>query len=309
MNRPNVALALVVVLAPCPLAAQAPPPRVAVAGYVQPRFEAIGDSALFKLRRARFGAQGALASWVSYKAQLELRTGGGGVATATAAATDLYVALERGDWSIVIGQAKTPFTLELNLGSSVLELPERATVVDSLGTSRDVGVQFEWRPRGPLVLSGGVFNGEGVNRAANADARFLYEVRAVLTAAQGVDVGASVAARPDVTGWGVEAALHLDRWWARGEYLREERPADAASGWYAQAWYDVRPRITQVVARVQDYDPSDAAGADRVTGWTLGLHRLIRGDDLKVQLEYTVFDEQGAEVDDNRVIVQLQARF
>src|SRR5207247_1410215 len=58
-------------------------------GYVQARFQAIGDSAGFFLRRVRFGAQGNLAPWASYKVQGELRSGGTGATAATVAATDL----------------------------------------------------------------------------------------------------------------------------------------------------------------------------------------------------------------------------
>src|SRR5437867_13453729 len=57
-------------------------------GYVQARFQAIGDSAGFFLRRVRFGAQGNLAPWASYKVQGELRSGGTGATAATVAATD-----------------------------------------------------------------------------------------------------------------------------------------------------------------------------------------------------------------------------
>ncbi|HEV8305096.1 MAG TPA: hypothetical protein VGQ25_09065 [Gemmatimonadales bacterium] len=92
-----------------PLAAQTPgagPPKVT--GYIQTRFEAIGDSALFKLRRP----------------------------------------------------------------SAALELPERAISVDSLAPNRDVGVKVEWGATQPVALQGGVFNGDGSNRAGNRDGRF-----------------------------------------------------------------------------------------------------------------------------------------
>ena len=58
-----------------PLLAQAAPPAgPQVSGYVQPRFTASGDSAVFLLRRARLGARGSLTPWASYKVQVELLT-------------------------------------------------------------------------------------------------------------------------------------------------------------------------------------------------------------------------------------------
>src|SRR6266480_2501846 len=93
------------------LAAQTPAPvstTPKLSGYVQARFQAIGDSAVFSLRRARLGAQGNLTSWASYKVQAELRSGGTGATAATVAATDLYLALTHRLWTATIGQSKTP---------------------------------------------------------------------------------------------------------------------------------------------------------------------------------------------------------
>src|SRR2546425_4704911 len=101
---------------------------------------------------------------------VEVRGGTGATAT-TVAATDLYVALTHGPWIATIGQSKTPLSVEFIRSSTVLELPERSMVVDSLAPNRDVGVKIEWNSTGPLTLNGGVFNGDGINRAANRDKR------------------------------------------------------------------------------------------------------------------------------------------
>src|SRR6266508_3733275 len=79
-----------------------------ITGYLQGRFQSIGDSALFLLRRVRLGAQGNLTPWASYKVQAELRSGGTGATAATVAAIDLYLALTHGPWLATIGQSKTP---------------------------------------------------------------------------------------------------------------------------------------------------------------------------------------------------------
>ena len=80
-------------------------------------------------------------------------------------------------------------------------------------------------------------------------------------------------------------------------------------GWYALGAYGVVPKRLQLVGRVQQFDPNDRAGADRITGYTGGVQYFFSGDDLKLQLEYTIFDEQGPSLDNNRVIVQMQARW
>src|SRR5213596_606533 len=86
-----------------PALAQSPAPvstTPRLTGYVQARFQSIGDSAVFFLRRVRLGAQGNLTSWASYKVQAELRSGGTGATAATVAATDLYLALTHRLWKI-----------------------------------------------------------------------------------------------------------------------------------------------------------------------------------------------------------------
>src|SRR2546425_50692 len=201
-------------------------------GYIQARFQSISDSAVFPPRRARIGARGNLTPGASYRVQAELRSGGTGATASTVAATDLSLALTHHLWTATIGQSKTPLSVEFIRSSTVLELPERSMAVDSLSPNRDVGVKLEWNTAGTLTLQGGVFNGDGINRAANRDKRFLYVTRAVVR-----------------------------------------------------------------------------AGTDRITGYTVGAQYFLTGDDLKLQLEYTAFTEQGTSLDDNRVIVQMQARW
>ena len=304
-----LSVAAVGALAPAAWAQGPTAPKVA--GYVQTRFEAIADSALFKVRRARLGVQGGLTPWASYKLQAELRSGGTGATAATVAATDLYVALTHGPWIATIGQSKTPLSVEFIRSSTVLELPERSMVVDSLAPNRDVGVKIEWNSTGPLTLNGGVFNGDGINRAANRDKDFLYLARAVVRPIAGLHLGAAAAGKPDTTTWDIEGTLERGRVAARAEYLwRHRSAADVTTrGWYALAAYQLQPKRLQLVGRVQQFDPDDAAGGDRITGYTGGAQYFFAGDDLKLQLEYTVFAEQGPAVGNNRLIAQMQVRW
>jgi len=309
--------ALVAVLSLCAahgVSGQTPaafPTTPKLTGFVQARFQSIGDSAVFLLRRVRFGAQGNITPWASYKVQGELRSGGTGSTASTVAATDLYLALTHRLWTATIGQSKTPLSAEFIRSSSVLELPERSMVVDSLSPNRDVGVKLEWNTAGTVALQGGVFNGDGTNRAANRDERFLYMGRAVVRAAQGVYVGVSAAAKPDTTTWDAEGWVEQGRLAVRGEFLTRHRASAAVTtlGWYALGAYSVVPKRLQLVGRVQQFDPNDRAGANRLTGYTGAAQYFFSGDDLKLQLEYTVFDEQGPSVSNNRVIVQMQARW
>ena len=312
--RSYFAIAVLTVCSAPRLPAQSPAPvstTPKLTGYVQARFQSIGDSAVFFLRRVRFGAQGNLTPWASYKVQAELRSGGTGATAASLGATDLYLALTHRLWVATIGQSKTPLSAEFIRSSTALELPERSMAVDSLSPNRDVGVKLEWNTAGALALQGGVFNGDGVNRAANRDKRFLYVGRAVARVAKGAYLGVSAAAKPDTTTWDAEGWVERGRLALRGEFLARHRSsADVTTlGWYALGAYGVVPKRLQLVGRVQQFDPNDRAGADRITGYTGGVQYFFSGDDLKLQLEYTIFDEQGPSLDNNRVIVQMQARW
>ena len=308
--RPAIAgLTLLTTLVATSLAGQSPAPKVT--GYVQTRFESNGDSALFKLRRLRVGVQGGLTPWATYKAQLELRSGGTGATAATVAATDLYLALTHGRWLATLGQSKTPLSIEFIRSSTVLELPERSMAVDSLSPNRDVGMKVEWGSAQPVALQGGIFNGDGINRASNRDGRFLYVGRAALKPITGLRLGFSGAGKSDTTTWGTEVVVELPRLAVRSEYLsRHRKTANVTTrGWYALGAYEVVARRLQLVGRVQQFDPSNRAGADRLTGYTGGIQYFFAGDDLKLQVEFTAFAEQGPAIANNRVIVQMQARF
>src|SRR5256885_7068041 len=239
----------IAVLTVCPaprLAAQTPAPvstTPKLSGYVQARFQSIGDWAVFSFRRVRVGAQGNPTPWASYKVQAELRSGGTGATAATLAATDLYVALTHGLGTATIGQSKTPLSAEFIRSSTAFELPERSMAVDSLSPNRDVGVKLEWNTAGALALQGGVFNGDGVNHARSEEKRFLYVGRAVVRAAKGAYLGASAAAKPDTTTWDAEGWVERGRLVLRGEVLARHRPVAAVTtlGWYALGAYGVVP--------------------------------------------------------------------
>ena len=281
-----------------------------VTGYLQPRFEAVGDSALFFLRRVRVAVQGSVTPWATYRAQVELRTLGTNGTPATVTGTDLYLALKGGAWSGLVGQFKVPFALEALLGSSTLELADRSIIVGDLAPNRDIGASAEWHPHRELGLSVGVFNGEGPNHASNPDRRVAGVGRAVVTPAVGVELGGAVAAFADSTWLDADVYLRRGPWTLRSEYLRRRifAPGERREGWYALGAYRLSREPVQFVGRVEQTDSSAAPG-DRVTGYTAGAQYLFRGDDLKLQASYGIFVEQRAAVSNNRLVVQMQARW
>src|SRR5437763_11540438 len=142
---------------------------VRFSGYIQPRFQAVGDSATFLLRRARFALEGSLTPWASYRAQVEMRTAGAPAtppaSPLTVSITDLFVRLTHQRWTGTVGQFRVPFALESLLSSGMLETTERSRIVTA--ARRDIGAELEWRIPDRVTLQGEVVNGDGPKRAAN----------------------------------------------------------------------------------------------------------------------------------------------
>ena len=317
VRSPPVALLLALAAAPTgPAPAQTPAafsatPRVS--GYLQPRFQALGDSASFFLRRARFAVEGSITPWASYRAQVEMRTIGAAPTPATSpltlSATDLYIRLSHGRWGATVGQYRLPFSLESLLSSTTLETTERSRVVNA--AKRDIGVQADWGVPGRVVLQAAVVNGEGPNRASNPDNRMAYVGRVVITPLAGLDVGGAFEGYSDSAGVDAQAVYRAARWIARAEYIRERsRRTDVhAVGWYALAAYTAIPHRVQLVGRLEQFDPSDLVGSDRSTGYLAGVQYFVRGDTFKMTADYEVFREQTVQAKNNRAVVQLQVRW
>jgi phosphate-selective porin len=282
-------------------------------GYLQPRFQSVGDSATFVLRRARFALEGNINAWASYRAQVELHTAGAPATPAASplslSATDLWVKLSRGRWGWTVGQFRVPFSLESLLSSTTLETTERCRIVNA--AKRDIGVQADWRLPDRVTLQAAIVNGEGPNRGANSDNRMAYYGRAVITPLKGLDVGGAFEGYSDSTGIDGQAIYKGKRWTARAEYILEHnRRTDIhARGWYALAAYGAIPRRVQLVGRVQEFDPSDRVATDRSTGYLLGAQYFMRGDDFKILADYEVFHEQATQLKNNRGVVQMQVRW
>lgn len=92
----------------------------------------------------------------------------------------------------------------------------------------------------------------------------------------------------------------VDAWWSwggldlTGELLEGTfHPVAAlpaatvdARGWQAtSAWFVVPGRL-QAVVRREAFDPRRATGGDATTEWLYGLNYLVKGDDLKLMLNY-----------------------
>jgi phosphate-selective porin OprO and OprP len=300
------------------LPAQAPAPfstTPKITGYLQPRFQTLGDTASFLLRRARFAVEGNITPWASYRAQVEMRTLGAAptppASPLTLSATDLFIRLTHRRWGGTVGQFRVPFALESLLGSTTLETSERSRIVNA--AKRDIGVQADWTLAGRLTLQAALVDGEGPNRttSTNPDNRMAYFARAVVTPVKGLDVGGAFEGYNDSTGANVQGVYRAARWTARAEYIDEHnrRTQVHTRGWYGLAGYYAIPQRVELVGRVEQFDPSNLVATDRSTGYLIGLQYFMGGDNFKILADYEVFREQVVQVSNNRGVVQMQVRW
>src|SRR5438876_3555482 len=313
----HVHVSIVVLAAIAPTVARAQGTTVSttlrLTGYLQPRFQAVGDSASFFLRRARFAVEGNITPWASYRAQVEMRTIGAPAtppaSPLTLSATDLWVRMSHQRWSGTVGQFRVPFSLESLLSSTTLETTERSRIVNA--AKRDIGAQAEWRLPDWLLVQAAVVNGEGPNRASNPDNRMAYFARALVTPVKGLDVGGAFEGYSDSAAVNAQGIYRAARWTARAEYIDEHnrRTGTHTKGWYALAGYDVLPQRVELVGRVEQFDPSDRVASDRSTGYLLGLQYFVRGDAFKMMADYELFREQAIQVKNDRAVVQMQVRW
>jgi hypothetical protein len=281
-----------------------------VDGYIQPRLEVAQDSSLFRFSHARLGVSGPVTPWATYRAMIELQSGGLGAGQQTTVSTvDLYLQLTHRHWTVLAGQHKTQLGREFIINPPELELPDLPLVIDGIVTNRDIGVRVDWRGDGPrrVLLQGGVYNGEGRNRTRNDDGVLLVTGRAVV-AVGGFELGAAATTQDDDTRWGLEAAWQRGRAEARAEFLRRDVGGAHGDGWYVFGGWMLRPDRLQLLGRVEEADPNSAVGGDDFTGYTAGLQWLLRGDNLKLQAALTLYDNATATIDD-RLVVQGQVRF
>src|SRR3989475_10561401 len=118
--RRHVHVSIVVLAAIAPAVARAQSTTVSttprLSGCLQPRFQALGDTASFFLRRARFAVEGQITPWAAFRAQVEMRAIGAPAtppsSPLTLSATDLWIRLSHGRWGGTVGQFRVPLALE-----------------------------------------------------------------------------------------------------------------------------------------------------------------------------------------------------
>jgi phosphate-selective porin len=313
--------------------------KLALGGFVHANFESgtapdsrwTGLSDRFLLRRARLFATGAFAENMSFK--LESDFGNNSLAAKTGVAgqlTDAFLAWTKYPAaSVKVGQFKTPFGFEQLLPDTRIYTVERSLANDRLTQGRQIGGAVSGDLLGQRVTyAAGAYNGTGTNAGSNDGRKFMWVGRATAVAFEGtagrqkvrltaganyfttIDRGAFTGRR---FGTGIDAQLAVGPAELQAEFLRNDlhptvgQPA-AAAGWSLLGALNLS-RQWQGIARVESFDSNTATANTTTHEWTFGVNYRIRGDDLKLSLDYLSGDQPAPAPQGDRVIGRLQVMF
>ena len=217
---------------------------------------------------------------------------------------------------------------------------ERSLSSDRLADSRQLAIGaagdlFEKKVSYLVVVA----NGNGANVSANDNSKFQKSARVTftpLTTAEnkltfgldGLWSDDSGVSKPDLgfTGnlfTGRRAMAGVDAQWTFGpldlsaEWLRGTfRPVGAvpaaeftAEGWHVTAAYFLIPTTLQAVIREQAFDPNTALGGNTSSTFTFGLNYFLKGDDLKLMVDYLQGRVPGSPTDGGRLLARCQVLF
>jgi phosphate-selective porin OprO/OprP len=117
--------------------------------------------------------------------------------------------------------------------------------------------------------------------------------------------------------YGVDSQLVSGPFELWGEYLNVRFEPDSkipqakftSAGWYGQAAVYLMPKRFQIVLKYETFDPNTDKNADDTKTATLGANYYIRGNDLKLMVDYLRSDIPGTTAKQNKVLARLQVAF
>jgi hypothetical protein len=308
------------------------------------RYAGIEDR--FLLRRARVNLQGSFLEHFDFKVEADFGANSLSEKTGySAQLTDAYINWNQYDFAnLKFGQFKTPFGYEQLVSDTKLLTIERSLSNDRLTDGRQIGLGISGDFLDKRVgYSAGAFNGTGVNNSFNDNDNFLYAGRVTGVPFEGKIDGKEARWSIGVNGlgthddgvsksgfgftgnsfagnrysWGVDSQL---KWWLFGleaEYLRSHfEPANNvpddsfdAAGWYVMGTAYVLPKKLQALVKYEQFDPNLSIGGNKTDIYTFGLTYYVKGDDLKVALNYMLGNPAGGQDNQGRLLGRVQVVF
>ena len=299
-----------------------------LSGYISVRETIRGDTATFILHRARMTAQALPAPFAAVRLQADFaalgRTSGDTVPAALI--TDAYVQLMLTDTAsrivqlfrpaLLIGQFKTPFSLEYLTSSSAVITANRSLGADRLATRRDRGFYGFVRFPRYATLSAAVVDGEGSNRVTNPDGRQMAVGRLTVLPVTTLSISGKWAGQGSDHRWGYDARWMPGSAVLEGEVIEREGPTNSttrtdAQARYVMAAYRIRPWL-QPVAKwerlSETLTTATTSTSTRLSWTTVGVNLLAPDDRFRAQFNWIDRSDRPVGVR-NEFIAQFQALF
>jgi phosphate-selective porin len=305
-----------------------------------PRWAGVRDRFFF--RRARLYVAGVFAEDFDFKAELDLQ--GNTLSAGTgqlARANEVFINWHKYPFAnLRFGQLKPAYGGEALASDCKIPTIERSLASDRLTETRQLAVAAIGDLPGKQVSYYAVVaNGNGTNVSANDNSKFQKSLRVtytpVATAADKLTLAVDGLWTDDVgvtksdLGFagnlftGRRAMRGADLLWSHGpldlnaEWLRGTfRPANAvpaaefdAQGWQVTAAYFVIPNRLQAVLRAEEFDPNTAVDGNTVRSHTIGLNYFVKGDDIKLCVDYLHGRVPGSTTDGGRLLTRVQIIF
>ena len=294
-----------------------------LSGYVSVRETLRGDSSTFALNRARFTVQVAPTDFVLVRVQSDLAALGrtSGDTVPGFALTDAYAQLTPPNgWrlpaairpTLILGQFRTPFSLEYLTPFSLLQTTSRSQFVDRIATRRDIGVMAHVALRNVATLAGALVNGEGPNSLRNANGKQLAVGRLTLLPTASIAIAGKWTGEGADHRWGYDARWMTSGLVLEGERIERRAPlaggiTQRAAGHYLMASYRIGRHVQPVVKWEQLRDRRTEAGTTsetRLTWATYGLNILSVPEVVRFQANWIVKRDRPA-TSSNELVGQL----
>lgn len=301
-----------------------------LSGYLSVRETIRDDTMTFVINRARVGVQALPASFVAVRLQADLsalsRVSSGDTVPAVLI-TDAFVQLAPTDTArrvvrlfrpaLLIGQFRTPFSLEALTSFSIVVTANRSLGADRLSPRRDRGVVGYVRFPRFVTLGTAVVDGEGTNRVTNPDGRQMVLGRLTVQPIPQLSLSGKWAGQGSDHRWGYDARWVPGNAILEGEFIERERPGDVTTrtesrAVYALAAYRILPWFQPVVKWERLEEPVTIGETTflraRSTWITVGLNLIAPDDRFRTQINW--IDRSDRPVDrKGELVVQLQALF
>lgn len=306
---------------------------IKVFGYIQPEYDYTfndEDENSFKFKRARVGVRGKAYKDFYYYFTLEASpfiNGGSGVIL-----LDAFVSYRKYKWAnISMGSFKQPFSLEVVTPCHALTTIDRSIVVNQLvAPQRDYGLTvFGGNKYDRFNYAVALMNGSGLQVADNNSkkdiiGRATYKVLDFVTIGASFRYGYPTNNEDSRTTVGGEIAANYSNFYFQAEYIYDEGAynrgtgggcgeelvdlGEERAGAYGMIWYDTKWHL-QPVFKYEFFDANlDVLDIGYQEKMTFGVNYFL-GEHVRFQLNYQANIETDVNVDNDKLLAQVQIRF